>query len=200
MKQKQKFTTKQLVLTAMLAAVAGVLMSLEFSVPFMPPFYKLDFSDFPSVIALFSCGPFSAFCVELIKILIKLFTVGTNTMYVGELANVLGIFLYIIPVWIVYKKKKETAGAAALALGVNIPVRILFSCFLNACITLPLYAKAMGLSLDAVVQSVSTANPLIKDLPMFLILATVPFNLIKIGVNYYIGYLVFLFLRKVKLV
>ena len=37
----------------MLAAVAGVLMSLEFSVPMMPPFYKVDFSDVPSVIAVF---------------------------------------------------------------------------------------------------------------------------------------------------
>ena len=71
----------------MLAAVAGVLMSLEFSVPMMPPFYKVDFSDVPSVIAVFLMGPVSGICVEVIKLLIKLITVGTNTMYVGELAN-----------------------------------------------------------------------------------------------------------------
>ena len=44
----------------------------------------------------------------------------------------------------------------------------------------PLYAKAMGTSLDTVVQSVSTANPYIDNLFTFLILATIPFNLIKI--------------------
>lgn len=29
------------------------LMSLEFSVPLMPPFYKVDFSDVPSIVAVF---------------------------------------------------------------------------------------------------------------------------------------------------
>ena len=67
-----KWSVKKLVTTAMLAAVAGVLMSLEFSIPFMPVFYKVDFSDVPTVIALFSMGPASAMCVEIIKILIKL--------------------------------------------------------------------------------------------------------------------------------
>ena len=70
---KNKWSTQTLVLTGMLAAVAGVLMSLEFSIPMMPPFYKVDFSDVPSVIALFSMGPASAVCVEVIKILIVCF-------------------------------------------------------------------------------------------------------------------------------
>ena len=47
-----KWSIQKLIYTAMLAAVAGVLMSLEFSVPMMPPFYKVDFSDVPSVIAV----------------------------------------------------------------------------------------------------------------------------------------------------
>ena len=71
---------RTLVYTALLAAIAGVLMSLEFSLPMMPPFYKIDFSDSPSLIALFTLGPWPAFAVEVIKILIKLATVGTNSM------------------------------------------------------------------------------------------------------------------------
>ena len=188
---KQRLSVQQLVLTGMLAAVAGVLMSFEFSIPMMPPFYKVDFSDVPSVIALFTVGPFSAVCVEVIKILIKLFTVGTNTMYVGEFANLLGILLYIIPTWLVYTKLNRTRKAAVSALVSNIPLRILFSCFLNACITLPLYAKAMGLSMDAVIQTVGSVNPLIQNLPTFIILATIPFNLIKLSLNYFIGFIVF---------
>ena len=77
----EKWSIQKLIYTAMLAAVAGVLMSLEFSVPMMPPFYKVDFSDVPSVIAVFLTGPVSGICVEVIKLLIKLITVGTNTMY-----------------------------------------------------------------------------------------------------------------------
>ena len=99
-----KWSIQKLIYTAMLAAVAGVLMSLEFSVPMMPPFYKVDFSDVPSVIAVFLMGPVSGICVEVIKLLIKLITVGTNTMYVGELANLIAAFLFVWPLWFLYQK------------------------------------------------------------------------------------------------
>ena len=184
----KKWSTNTLVLTAMLSAVAGVLMSLEFSMPMMPPFYKIDFSDVPTVIALFTMGPVPAICVEVMKILIKLITVGTNSMYVGELANLLGILLFIIPVWLLYTKMGKTRKAAVTALAVNVPIRIVFSCFLNACITLPLYAKAMGMPLDEVVQAVAFVNPMITDLTTFMVLATVPFNLVKITLNFAVGY------------
>ena len=39
---KTKWDTQKLIYTAMLAAAAGALMSLEFPVPLMPPFYKVD--------------------------------------------------------------------------------------------------------------------------------------------------------------
>ena len=188
---KNKWSTKKLVRTAMLSAVAGVLMSLEFSLPMMPPFYKVDFSDIPTIIALFAAGPGSAACVEVIKILIKLFTVGTNSMYVGEFANLLGIVLFILPVYLIYHKLGKTKRAAFIALMASIPIRITFSCFINACITLPLYAKAMGMPLNEVVAIVASVNPLIQDLPTFLALATVPFNLIKISLNYVAGYWLF---------
>ena len=53
---KQKWSVQEIIMTGMLAAIAGVLMSFEFSVPMMPPFYKVDFSDVPSIIALFTMG------------------------------------------------------------------------------------------------------------------------------------------------
>lgn len=197
---KKKWTTQEIILTGMLAAVAGVLMSLEFSLPMMPPFYKVDLSDAPSVIALFLMGPTSAACVEMIKIIIKLITVGTNTMYVGEFANVIGILLFVIPIWLVYSKRGKTKRAAVESLIVSLPIRIIVSCFINACITLPLYAKAMGMDLDAVVQAVGSVNPMIKNLPTFLVLATVPFNLIKLTLNYVIGYSLYERLKSTNLV
>lgn len=197
---KRKWSTQELIITGMLAAVAGVLMSLEFSLPMMPPFYKVDFSDVPSIIALFLLGPSSAACVEVIKIIIKLVTVGTNTMYVGELANLIGIVLFVVPIWLIYSKRGKTRKAAVESLVVSLPIRIALSCFINACITLPLYAKAMGVSLDAVVQTVGAVNPIISNLPTFLILATVPFNLIKLVLNYAIGYLLFERLQVMSLV
>ena len=109
-------------------------------------------------------------------------------MYVGELANLLGIILFIVPVWLIYTKMGKSKKAAITSLAVNVPVRIAFSCFLNACITLPLYAKAMGMPLDEVVQAVAFVNPMITDLTTFIVLATIPFNLIKISLNFIVGY------------
>lgn len=195
-----KWSIQKLIYTAMLAAVAGVLMSLEFSVPMMPPFYKVDFSDVPSVIAVFLMGPVSGICVEVIKLLIKLITVGTNTMYVGELANLIAAFLFVWPLWFLYQKLGANRKAAVEALLLSIVIRTACACFINANITLPLYAKAMSLPLDEVISMVASVNPAIKDLNGFIILATIPFNVLKVGLNYIVGQLLFVRLRAAKIV
>ena len=184
-----KWSIQKLIYTAMLAAVAGVLMSLEFSVPMMPPFYKVDFSDVPSVIAVFLMGPVSGICVEVIKLLIKLITVGTNTMYVGELANLIAAFLFVWPLWFLYQKLGANRKAAVEALLISIVIRTACACFINANITLPLYAKAMSLPLDEVIRMVASVN-----------LATIPFNVLKVGLNYIVGQLLFVRLRAAKIV
>ena len=194
-----KWSIQKLIYTAMLAAVAGVLMSLEFSVPMMPPFYKVDFSDVPSVIAVFLMGPVSGICVEVIKLLIKLITVGTNTMYVGELANLIAAFLFVWPLWFLYQKLGANRKAAVEALLLSIVIRTACACFINANITLPLYAKAMSLPLDEVIRMVASVNPAIKDLNGFIILATIPFNVLKVGLNYIVGQLLFVRLRAAKI-
>ena len=195
-----KWSIQKLIYTAMLAAVAGVLMSLEFSVPMMPPFYKVDFSDVPSVIAVFLMGPVSGICVEVIKLLIKLITVGTNTMYVGELANLIAAFLFVWPLWFLYQKLGANRKAAVEALLISIVIRTACACFINANITLPLYAKAMSLPLDEVIRMVASVNPAVKDLNGFIILATIPFNVLKVGLNYIVGQLLFVRLRAAKIV
>lgn len=195
-----KWSIQKLIYTAMLAAVSGVLMSLEFSVPMMPPFYKVDFSDVPSVIAVFLMGPVSGICVEVIKLLIKLITVGTNTMYVGELANLIAAFLFVWPLWFLYQKLGANRKAAVEALLLSIVIRTACACFINANITLPLYAKAMSLPLDEVIRMVASVNPAIKDLNGFIILATIPFNVLKVGLNYIVGQLLFVRLRAAKIV
>lgn len=195
-----KWSIQKLIYTAMLAAVAGVLMSLEFSVPMMPPFYKVDFSDVPSVIAVFLMGPVSGICVEVIKLLIKLITVGTNTMYVGELANLIAAFLFVWPLWFLYQKLGANRKAAVEALLLSIVIRTACACFINANITLPLYAKAMSLPLDEVIRMIASVNPAIKDLNGFIILATIPFNVLKVGLNYIVGQLLFVRLRAAKIV
>ncbi|MBB5182460.1 ECF transporter S component [Catenisphaera adipataccumulans] len=186
----KKWSVKKLVLTAILGGLAGVLMSLGFSLPFMPTFYKIDFSDVPSIIALFTMGPLSAACVEVIKIVVKIATVGSYSFGIGELANLIAIALFIIPTWLIYKAMGKTKKAVVASLFFGMLIRTGFACFVNAYITLPLYARAMGMPVDSIVKMVASVNPSITDLRSFILFATIPFNLIKIAANYGIGYFI----------
>ena len=42
--------------------------------------------------------------------------------------------------------------------------------------------------LNEVVQAVAFVNPMITDLTTFIVMATIPFNLVKITLNYVVGY------------
>ena len=47
--------THRITVTAMLSAVSAVLMFVDFSVPFMPAFIKMDVSELPALLASFRC-------------------------------------------------------------------------------------------------------------------------------------------------
>ena len=60
---RKRVDVRKMTMTAMLAAVATVLMFFSFSVPLMPSFIKLDFSELPALIAAFAFGPLSGVTV-----------------------------------------------------------------------------------------------------------------------------------------
>lgn len=77
----------KMTMTAMLSAIAFVLMFFEFSVPIMPSFIKMDLSELPALVGAFAMGPVSGAMVCLVKNLLHLFM--TTTGGVGELSNFL---------------------------------------------------------------------------------------------------------------
>ncbi len=50
--KKKPVNVRYMTMTAMLSAIAFVLMMLEFSIPIMPSFIKLDFSELPALMIL----------------------------------------------------------------------------------------------------------------------------------------------------
>ena len=70
MTQKQK--THRIAVAALLAAVAAVLQFVEFSIPVMPAFIKLDISDLPALLGTFSLGPVYGVAIQLVKNLLHL--------------------------------------------------------------------------------------------------------------------------------
>ena len=71
--------------TAMLSAIAFILMFLDFSVPIMPSFIQMDLSELPALIGSFALGPVCGVVVCLVKNLLHLMI--TSTGGVGELSN-----------------------------------------------------------------------------------------------------------------
>ena len=80
---------RKLTVTAMLSAVAFVLMFLDFPIPMiMPSFVQMDFSDLPELLGAFALGPVYGVLISLLKNLIHLL-LASSTNGVGELCNFL---------------------------------------------------------------------------------------------------------------
>lgn len=171
----QKLRTHKLAVTAMLAAVATVLMFLDFPIPFLiPPFIKLDFSELPALLASFALGPVSGVAVCLIKNLIN--CLRTTTGGVGELCNFLLGVCFVVPAGLLYRRKKcrknaligAFTGAVLMAL-LSIPV--------NYFITYPIYANFMPI--DAIVGMYQKIRPSVNGLLECLTFFNAPFTLVK---------------------
>ena len=110
-KSTQKIGARTLALVGMLSAVAVVLMTFDFPLPFAPTFYKIDFSEVPVLIGCFTMGPLAGVGIELIKNLLHIVISGTQTAGVGEVANFLIGCAFIVPAGLIYHKKHTRTGA-----------------------------------------------------------------------------------------
>ena len=81
------FSVKTIAKVAILAAIAEILMLIEFPLPIAPSFYKMDFSEVAVLIAGFALGPIEAVMVEGVKIVLNFLNTCSSTMGVGEIAN-----------------------------------------------------------------------------------------------------------------
>ena len=178
MEKNQVLSTKNLVKISMLGALAAILMFFEFSIPIVPSFYELDFSEIPVIVGTFALGPVQGVLIELIKILVKFVSKGTSTGGVGEMANFLIGCSFCVPAGIVYRKNHTKKGAViGLVLGTLIMVVV--GCLINAYVLLPVYSKVFGMPIEAIVQMGHEVNKGINSLTTFVILGVAPFNLIK---------------------
>ena len=81
----KRFSPRNMAMIGMLSAISFILMFLEFSIPIMPSFIKLDLSELPALIGAFAMGPVEGVLICLFKNLIHL--MRTSTGGVGELSN-----------------------------------------------------------------------------------------------------------------
>lgn len=176
MESKRKPFLIKLAVTAVLTAMASVLMYYEIPLPFMPPFLKFDFSEVPVVIGSFAIGPIWGVVIELLKNLIHL--PMTQTAGIGEMSNFITGSIYVVTAGLIYNKFHSKPGII-LSTSVATIVLALAGIPLNAFVTLPLYASVLGFTTEAIVGMSQAVNPLITDKWSLIMWGFVPFNLIK---------------------
>ncbi len=164
----------KMTMTAMLSAIAFVLMFLEFSVPIMPSFIKMDLSELPALIGAFAMGPVSGMMICLIKNLLHLFM--TTTGGVGELSNFILGACFVVPAGLVYQKwrNKKSAVAGAVAGAVLMGITSVFS---NYFIVYPVYYNFMPK--ETILTAYQMIFPGVKNMLQCLIVFNVPFTFAK---------------------
>ena len=167
-----KMNVRYLTVTAMLSAIAFILMFLDFSVPVMPNFIRMDLSELPALIGAFAMGPACGVWVCLVKNLLHLFM--TSTGGVGELSNFVLGAAFVLPAGLIYKHKKNKKSAITGAL-IGALCMALFSFPSNYFVVYPIYTKMMPM--DVIIGAYQAIVPSVKELWQCLLFFNVPFTL-----------------------
>ena len=180
--------------TAMMGAMATVLMFLDFSVPVMPSFIKFDFSELPALIASFALGPLSGACVCLIKNLLNLLINGSTTGGVGELSNLILGCAFVVPAGLIYQhnKSRKTAIAGSFVGALSMAVLSVFS---NYFVIYPIYTNFMPL--EAIIGAYQKINPNVNGLLECLLVFNLPFTFVKGAASAVITVLVYKYISPV---
>lgn len=170
------FRTSQITKIAILSALAGLLMYVEFSVPFVPPFLKLDISEIPALIGAFALGPVSGIIIELIKNLIHLPV--TSSLGVGEIANFIVGSVFVGSAGLIYRRRRTKSGALIAMLTGTLCMAAVAS-LSNYFFLIDFYAKLFHVSIDEIVKMTTKVNALVKDFKALIVFAFLPFNIFK---------------------
>lgn len=169
-------------LVAVLSALSAVLMAFSIPLPFAPTFLKFDVAEFPGLFAGFFLGPGGGAVVIVLKNILKIMLQGTETMFVGELMNIIGSIAFTLPAAFIYKHRRDIMGARISLIAATL-IGSAFALALNLLIAFPMYANVYGIPLEAIVGMGSSVNPLVNNMLTLMLFGVLPFNLIKLSVT-----------------
>lgn len=180
-------SVRTLTVTAMLTAVSYVLYLFGFKLPIVPNFLTMDFSELPAVIASLSMGPVAGVMVCLLKNLLHLAI--SHTMWVGELSNFILGAAFVVPVGLIYQKKKTKKGAV-LALLSGAVIMAAAGVVSNYFIIYPLYDK-VAFPMEVIVGMYTAILPKVTTLLPALLIFNFPFTLVKALVSVLVTLLIY---------
>lgn len=140
---KQSSKLVRLVILALLGTISLILFFLNFPLPFLPPYLKIDFSDVPALMAGLIFSPMAGVVVVLIKNLIYLVVTGAADP-IGVAANFLAGVMFVLPVSIIYHRFHKGVKSIVSGLITGTIVMAIGMTVLNYYFILPAYAWFMG--------------------------------------------------------
>ena len=171
--------THKLTVTAMLSAVAFILMFIEFPIPaLIPSFVKLDISDLPELLAAFSLGPVYGVAVTFLKNLLHIVFKGTSSAYVGELCNFLLGAVFSLVAGYIYQRKKSRKSALIGAI-IGAVLMAIVSVPMNYYVVYPAYVVCYGMPLEAIIGMYQAILPSADSLIKCLTIFNMPFTFCK---------------------
>lgn len=171
-----------------MAALAALLMYFpKITLPFMPPFITLDFSDLPALLASFSMGPLSGLTVCLIKNLVSL--LGSMTGGVGEISNFLISAAFVVPAGLIYKYRHDRIGALVGSLSGAV-IAALLSVATNYYIVYPVY-DASVMPMNVILGMYRAINPNVETLWDALLWFNMPFTFCKELISVVVTFLIY---------
>lgn len=184
---KKRVNVRYLTVTAMLTAIAYILMFFDFSVPFiMPEFIKMDLSELPALIGSFAMGPLCGVLICLLKNVLHLAI--TTTGGVGELSNFLLGAAFVIPAGLIYKHKKSRKSALVGSLLGDLFMGV-FSIVSNYLLVYPFYYNFMPK--ETILNAYQAILPQMKTILQCLICFNLPFTMVKGLLSVVITFLIY---------
>lgn len=172
----KKTNVKKITTVAMLTAIGVVLQYMEISIPIIPNFIKLDFSDLPELIGAFTFGPWTGVLICLIRNVIHI--IVSQSGAIGELSNfILGAF-FAMTAGLIYKKMPNIKGAVIGAVAGSLVMGIV-SLPSNYFIIYPLYYNVMGFPEPAILEMYQLLRPSTESIFEALLVFNVPFTIVK---------------------
>ncbi|MGM8211946.1 ECF transporter S component [Virgibacillus sp. W0430] len=155
----------KLIILSLLGTISLGLFFLNFPLPFLPPYLKIDFSDVPAIMAALIFSPLAGVLVVAIKNVLYL-VIGGASDPIGVTANFLAGVMFTVPVAILYHKYKGVksvvsgliTGTIIMAVGMSV---------LNYFIILPAYSWLVGMEMNDQIKWVTVTA------------GVLPFNVIK---------------------
>ena len=180
-KKGRKIDSKFITRSAIFASIATILYIVpffKFPLPIFPGFLEIHFDEVPLLIAGFAYGPWSAIFALIVKTIIKLPV--SNTMFVGEVADLIYSAFFILPAAIIYKRHRNIKGAL-VGLLVGMVSQIIAASFITTFVVLDIYVALMpGLTHEGIIGMCKAVGINIDNLQWpFLYAVGIPFNALK---------------------